>query len=173
MKKIVYSALSYSLIIIIIRFSISPEHYIYGHSYENKFLEFLFAVVAIPVFTSLFYLAKTTKKDKSIAIGILFTIFGFIGLLTSTFIEKSIVSYQLNKDAKTIIGVVDYRYLERSRSRSNRITYNFIVSFTVNNKTYNSLPGFTKTEIYNIGDSIKVNYLERNPFLNKIIYSKE
>ena len=99
--------------------------------------------------------------------------FGFLGLLTSTFIEKSIVSYQLYKNAKTTIGIVDYRYLEKSTSRSSRVTYNFIISFTVNNKKYTSLPGFTKTEIYNIGDSIKVNYLERNPFLNKIIYNKE
>ncbi len=173
MKKIIYSALSYLFIIVVVRFSISPEHYIYGHSYENKFLEFLFAVVAIPVFTSLFYLAKTTKKDKSIAIGILFGLFGFLGLLTTTFIEKSIVSYQLNKNAKTIIGKIDYTYLQRAGSRSSgKIQYHFVVSFDVNNTSYYTLPGFTDEEKYKIGDAVTVLYLPRNPFLNELIYSK-
>lgn len=174
MKKLVFSAFIYLVLVCIVRFIIIPEKYIYGHSHEYKFLEFLLVAVVIPACVGLFYIAKTANKNKALAIGVLFIAFGFIGLLLSTFIEKSIVFYQINHDGKSITGKVDYTYLERSGSRSSgKLQYNFIVVFDVNNNNYYSLPGFTNEETYKIGDTISVKYLERNPFLNKIYYKEK
>ena len=158
---------------IIFRYILIPEKYIYGHHHDYKFLEFLFIVIVIPASVALFYIAKTANKDKAIGIGILFVAFGFVGLLLSTFIEKALVSYQINTTSKTIIGKINYTYLQRAGSRSSgKIQYHFVVSFDVNNTNYYSLPGFTDEEKYKIGDTITVHYLPRNPFLNEITYSE-
>jgi len=171
MKKIFFSALIYLVLVCILRFIVIPEKYIYGHQHDYRILEFILVTVAIPASVGLFYIAKTANKDKALGIGILFIAFGFIGLLLSTFIEKSIVSYQIHDHGKTITGKVDYTYLTRSGSRSSgRLQYNFIVVFDVNSNSYYSRPGFTDEEKYKIGDTLLVKYLERNPFLNKIYY---
>ncbi len=172
MKKIVFIAFLYLLLVCIFRFVLIPEKYIYGHNHQYKFLEFLLIVVVIPASVGLFYLAKKVEKNKALGIGILFIVFGFIGLMLSTFIEKSIVSYQIHDHGKTITGKVDYTYLTRSGSRSSgKLQYNFIIVFDVNSNNYYSLPGFTDEEKYKIGDTMTVKYLERNPFLNKIYYN--
>ncbi|MBL7937326.1 MAG: hypothetical protein JNM51_16065 [Bacteroidia bacterium] len=174
MKKIFLSALIYLLLVCIIRFIIIPEKYIYGHHHEYKFLEFLLIVVVIPASVGLFYIAKTANKNKAIGVSILFIAFGFFGLLLSTFIEKGVVYYQIDNYGKTIIGKVNYTYLQRAGSRSSgKIQYHFIVSFNVKDSSFYSLPGFTDDEKYRIGDPITVKYLERNPFLNKIYYEEE
>lgn len=171
MKKLFYSAIIYLVLVCILRFILIPEKYIYGHAHEYNFLEFLLVIIVIPASVGLFYIAKTAKKDKALAMGILFIVFGLIGLLLSTFIEKSIVALQIHHHGKTIIGKVDNTYLTRSGSRSSgKLQYNFIVVFDVNSNSYYSIPGFTDEEKYKIGDSITVKYLERNPFLNKIYY---
>lgn len=171
MKKIVFIAFIYLVLVCGLRFILIPEKYIYGHHHDYKFLEFLLIIVVIPASVGLFYIAKTTNKNKALAFGISFIVFGFIGLLLSTFIEKSIVSYQIHNHGKTITGKADDTYLTRSGSRSSgKLQYNFIVEFNVNNNSYYSLPGFTDEEKYKIGDTITVKYLERNPFLNKIYY---
>lgn len=171
MKKIVFISLIYLVLVCILRFGLIPEMYIYGHHHDYKFLEFLLIVVVVPASSGLFYIAKTANKNKAIAIGISFIAFGFISLLLSTFIEKSIVSYQIQHHGKNITGKVDYIYLTRSGSRSSgKLQYNFIVIFNVNNNNYYSLPGFTYEEKYKVGDIIPIKYLERNPFLNKIYY---
>ena len=173
MKKIIFSALIYLVLVCVVRFIVIPEKYIYGHQHDYSILEFLLVTIAIPASVGLFYIAKTANKDKALGIGILFIAFGFIGLLLSTFIEKSIVSYQIHDHGKTITGKVDYTYLERSGSRSSgKLQYHFIVVFDVNSNSYYSIPGFTDEEKYKIGDTILVKYLERNPFLNKIYYKE-
>ena len=173
MKKIIFSALIYLVLVCILRFIVIPEKYIYGHQHEYKFLEFLLVAVVIPASVGLFYIAKTANKNKALAIGILFITFGFIGLLLSTFIEKSMVSYQIHYQGKTITGKIDDTYLTRSGSRSSgKLQYNFIVTFDVNNNSYYSLSGFTNEKKYKLGDTITVKYLERNPFLNKIYYKE-
>lgn len=175
MKKIILSALIYLVLVCILRFIVIPEKYIYGHQHDYKILEFLLVTVVIPAGAGLFYIAKNANKDKALAIGISFIAFGFIGLLLSTFIEKSIVSYQIHNHGKTISGKVDYTYLERSGSgsrSSGKLQYHFIVAFDVNSNSYYSIPGFTDEEKYKIGDTITVKYLERNPFLNKIYYKE-
>lgn len=173
MKKIIFGALIYLVLVCILRFIIIPEKYIYGHQHDYKFLEFLLITVVIPASVGLLYIAKTANKDKALAIGILFIAFGFISLLLSTFIEKSIVSYQIHYHGKIITGKIDDTYLTRSGSRSSgKLQYNFIVVFDVNSNIYYSIPGFTDKEKYKIGDTITVKYLERNPFLNKIYYKE-
>lgn len=169
-RNIILISSTYILLIIVVRFIVSPEKYIYGHDYENKFLEFLIAVVVIPASMGLGSLAKTNKQNRSFGLAILFFIYGFLGLLGSTMIEKLRVSYELNQSYETTTGVIDYTYLQRSSSRSSTRNFNFVVSFVIDGISYYSLPGSTKKEIYHIGDSIKVIYLKRNPFLNKIIY---
>lgn len=173
MKKLFFSACIYLILVCILRFILIPEKYIYGHNHEYKFLEFLLVVIVIPAGVGLFYLAKNVNKNKALAIGILFIVFGFIGLLSSTFIEKSIASYQINRYGKSITGKVDYTYTQRAGSRSSgKIQYHFIVTFEANNNSYYSLPGFTDEDHYSIGDTISVKYLERNPFINKIYYKE-
>ena len=173
MKKLFFSAFIYLVAVCLLRFILIPEKYIYGHNHEYKFLEFLLIVVVIPASVGLFYLAKKVEKNKALGIGILFIVFGFIGLMLSTFIEKSIVSYQIHDHGKTIIGRVDDTYLTKSGSRSSgKLQYNFIIVFDVNSNSYYSLPGFTDEEKYKIGDTMTVKYLERNPFLNKIYYKE-
>lgn len=171
MKKLFFSAFIYLVAVCLLRFILIPEKYIYGHNHEYKFLEFLLIVVVIPASVGLFYLAKKVEKNKALGIGILFIVFGFIGLMLSTFIEKSIVSYQIHDHGKTITGRVDDIYITRSGSRSSgKLQYNFIIVFDVNSNSFYSLPGFTDEEKYKIGDTMTVKYLERNPFLNKIYY---
>jgi hypothetical protein len=174
-KKIFISSGIYLVLVVVAKYIFSPEKYIYGHQYEYKFFEFIAAVIVIPASAFLFYFAKTTKKDRSIGLGVLFLISGFFGLLLSTFIEKTIVQYQLNNDGKVIIGIVDYTYTTRrgSNSHPRRVYYNFIASFQIKNESYYSLPGFTEKEIYKVGDTVTVRYLDRNPFLNEIFYKKE
>lgn len=173
MKKIIFGAFIYLVLVCILRFIVIPEKYVYGHQHDYRILEFLLVTVAIPASVGLFYIAKTANKDKAIGIGISFIVFGFIGLLLSTFIEKSIVSYQIHDHGKITAGKVGNTYLTRSGSRSSgKLQYNFIVVFNVNNNSYYSLPGFTDEEKYKIGDTITVKYLERNPFLNKIYYKE-
>lgn len=173
LKKIFIAAGIYLLLVMLVRYLISPEKYIYGHQYENKFLEFILVVIVIPAGALLFILSKTSKKDRAIGTGMLFLLSGFTGLVLLTFIEKSIVTYQLNQDGKLTLGTVDYTYTERKGSNRRKKYYSFIVAFNINNKNYYSIPGFTEKEIYKIGDTITVRYLERDPFLNEIFYKKE
>lgn len=173
LKKIFIAAGIYLCLVIVGRYVISPEKYIYGHQYENKFLEFILIVLVIPASAFLFVLAKSSKKDRAIGAGILFLLSGFAGMLLLTFLEKSIVTYQLNHEGKVTLGTVDYTYRERKGSNRRKKYYSFMVSFKVNDQNYYSLPGFTDKEIYKIGDTITVRYLDRDPFLNEIFYKKE
>lgn len=173
MKKFLYLAFIYTLFIMVIRLIFIPEKYLYGHDHDYKIFEFLLALVVFPAIISLVYYAKTLKKDNALGLGILFGIFGFLGLIGSTFVEKTRVSYELNKNGISTKGVIDETYLHKTSSRSSKIYYQFYVKFTDNQKSYYSLPGSTDEEIYKIGDSIAVTYLARNPYLNKIAYKKE
>lgn len=173
MKKIISIASIYLILVCVIRFIFIPEKYIYGHNHEYKFLEFLLIVIIIPAGIALLCIAKSSNTNKSIGIGVMFVISGFAGLLLSTFIEKSIASYQINKDGKFTTGKVDYTYTQRKGSRSSgSIQYHFIVAFNIDNSQYYSLPGYTDEEKYKVGDTITVKYLKRNPFINKIYYKE-
>ncbi|MBN8702341.1 MAG: hypothetical protein J0M08_04705 [Bacteroidetes bacterium] len=127
----------------------------------------------LPALIGFIYFLRTSKKDKSIGIGALFLLTGFLGLLGSTFIVKTKASGELDKNGLKTKGVVDYVYTSRSGSKSVKIRYEFLVKFNVGNQIYYSLPGITDDEIYFEGDTIDVTYLERNPFLNRISYKKE
>jgi hypothetical protein len=117
-----------------------------------------------------FIVTKKYTKDKSIGIALLFSFFGFFGLSGSTLIEKLIVNHQLDKEGKDTYGIINYTYKKESGHKFRHINYVFIVAFNVNRKSYNSLPESTGKEQYYKGDTIRIKYLERNPFLNKIYF---
>lgn len=172
MKKIVFSALIYLILILIARYIFLPEKFIYGHDYKYTFVEFIAVMVLIPIIIGIGSFIKTSKKDRSIAITIVFAFFGFLALIASTSIEKARVAYEFSQGAEETKGYVGYTY-RRTSSRPTRTYYQFIVCFEANDTMYYSLPGSTDEEIYHKGDSIKVRYLKRDPFLNEIFYNKE
>lgn len=172
MKKIIYFALLYFILILIARYIILPEKFIYGHDYKYTFIEFLALLVFIPAIIGIIYFVNTRKKDHSVGLAIVFALGGFFGLLASTSIEKVRVAYEFKQGAIETIGYVGYTYKTTS-SRPTRTYYQFIVCFDAKGTEYYSLPGSTDTEIYHKGDSIKVRYLERDPFLNEIFYDKQ
>lgn len=172
MKKIVFSALIYLVLILIARYIFLPEKFIYGHDYKYTFLEFISLMVFVPILIGIIYFVKTRKKDNAVGIAIVFAFSGFMALLVSTWIEKARVAYEFSQGAMETTGYVGYTYKTIS-SRPTKTYYQFIVDFEANDTMYYSLPGSTDEEMYHKGDSIKVRYLKRDPFLNEIFYSKE
>jgi hypothetical protein len=175
MKKLLYFAFAYYISVIVLQFIFIPEKYLYGHSNPLKIVLFISVVVFIPFCIGLFYYAKTIKKDKAIGLSILFVFFGLISLFTTTFIEKTKVKYQISNEGITIRGHVDSTYYRSTSSKhsTGRLYSEFTVKFEVNHQVYFSIPGFTDERIHNVGDPIRVKYLKRNPWLNKIYYRKE
>ena len=112
-KKNIYGTLAYMLLIVLLRFCFVPEKFIYGHSYEMEFLEFLVAAVAIPICIAFLYWIRTSKKDLSIGLGVLFVFSGFLGLFASTMLEKAKIAYQLDPMPLLLSSKIKWRSLPR------------------------------------------------------------
>jgi hypothetical protein len=173
MKKIFYSSLFYFVLIIILELIFIPEKFKYGHYNDYKILEFLTVTLFLPIISGFIYFLISKNKNRATGLSFIFLFMGFFGLLATTFIVKTKAHYQIDKNGIYTQGIVDSTYYKSKSSKSYQTYSEFIVKFEVDGKAYYSLPGFTDDDVYFKGDVVKVKYLKRNPWLNRIYYRKE
>jgi hypothetical protein len=165
MKIFIISALYLFLVIAVYQFI--PESILYNKTGYIILMPFIIAVLGFP------YLVKIVLSKKKIGnlspnhilSGLI--IAGLAGSIISDTLQHRKIDKEFAKNAIETQGIVVEKF--KGGSKNNRGMQIICEFFDKNDSAFNTFRNNDKENKYNIGDTLTINYLERNPEINKIM----
>jgi hypothetical protein len=165
MKTFIISALY--LFLVIAGYQFLPEYILYNKKLYIILMPFAIAVLGFPYLVKLVISIKKIGNisPNHILSGLM--IAGLVGSIIANYIQRYFIDKEFAKNAIETNGVVVDKF--KGGSKNNRGMQIICEFYDKNDSAFNTFRKDDKENKYNIGDTLTIKYLERNPAINKVM----